>query len=282
MSEAIEPLAKAEGTGATLRDGRGFDSWTRGSSSRAEILAGLIPFLILVLPTVLYGFVPNLVGFGSFVACYFILLIGLGAAWVRGFPRWSYPYLGLVLAMTFILVSQRDSEEPPIINLLFSLICVTPFLAMLAVVLLKTRSVRPLRQFRKGVWHDWTRLSFAFYGVLPLGLTIAFAATDTSFGLPYLAASAVALIAGALTYMLSTRASHRVSALIVGLTLSWAVATVGAATYWHGRQESWMTTPGNGYKIARGSVVGWVLFLALILAPALLSIFRRSERSVRT
>jgi hypothetical protein len=153
---------------------------------------------------------------------------------------------------------------------------------MLAVVLLKTRSARPFRQFRKGVWDDWTRLSFAFYGVLPLGLTIAFAAIDTSFGLPCLTASAVALGAGALTYMLSARMWHRVSALLTGLTLSWAMATLGAATYWYGRRESWMTAPGNRYQIAQGSVIGWALFLALILASALLSVFRRSRRSLGT
>jgi len=155
----------------------------------------------------------------------------------------------------------------------------TPFLAAAAVLLLTNRSSRHLCQFVKGVRRDWSRLSFALYGVLPVGVIIAFASIEASYGLFYLAASTTALVAGVLLYMLSARTWHRVLALLAGMTLAWALATVAAATYWHGRQVSWMAAPGNGVAIARGSAVGWVALVALTLAPALLGLVRRPLKS---
>ena len=256
-----------------LRDVHEQGSW-------AEILAAIGPFLIIGLPTALYMVgVPSQIGFGCFVIGYLVSLAGLAVGWGKGFPRWSYPYVGLVLATTFMLVSQSDSEEPALVNLLFSLCFATPFLAAVTVLLLNSRSSRHLRQFVKGVRHDWTRLSFAVYGVLPVGVIIAFASLEASYGLLYLAASTTALVAGALLYMLSARTWHRVLALLLGLTLAWALATVAAATYWHGRQVSWMAAPGNGVAIARGSAMGWGALVALTLAPALLGLVRHPVES---
>jgi len=143
-----------------------------------------------------------------------------------------------------------------------------------AVLLLTSRSSRHLRRSGKGVRRDWTRLSLALCGVLQAGVIIAFASIEASYGLLYLAASTTALVAGVLLYMLSARAWHRVLALLAGLTLAWALATVAAATYWHGRQVSWMAVPGNGVAIARGSAIGWGTLVALTLAPALLGLVR--------
>jgi hypothetical protein len=274
MNELVEHFGEAGRMETPLRDASGQGQWS-------EALVAMGPFLLFALPTALYmhDTVPSQIGFGCFVAAYIVLLAGLAVGWAKGFPGWSYPYAGLVLAITLMLVSQRDSEEPLIFNLLMSFCFATPFLVVVAVALVKLRTSWSLSQLSRDVRHDWTRLSFAVYGLLPAGVIIAFAAIEASYGLPYLLVSTIALAAGALIYMLSARTWPRALTLLMGLTLAWASATAATATYWHERQASWMTAPGNEVAIARGSAIGWAVLVALILAPALLGLVRRSVES---
>ena len=95
MSEAIERFGEAREIGTALRDVHGQGSW-------GEALAGMLPFLVIGLADVLYEYLTYR-GHGwsltrwVFVASYLVLLIGLGVGWVKGFPRWSYPYAGWIL-----------------------------------------------------------------------------------------------------------------------------------------------------------------------------------------
>jgi len=137
--------------------------------------------------------------------------------------------------------------------------------------LLLTRSVRPLRQLVMGIWHDWTRLSFGLYGVMPMAVWIVF--DEVSWNpAPYLFVSTVALGAGALAYVRSAKTSQRALALLTGMTLSWAVATVG---------QPWVTVPGLWYAYGQGVVIAWGFLTAVMFAPALLDLLRRSAKFIR-
>lgn len=91
---------------------------------------------------------------------------------VKGFPRWSFPYWGMALAFSSLLVG---AALPGLIVFghtfgrgeLWGWRAWIPVLTVAVIALLLTRVVRPLRQLVTGVWHDWTRLSFAFYGTCP-------------------------------------------------------------------------------------------------------------------
>jgi hypothetical protein len=97
----------------------------------------------------------------------------------------------------------------------------------------------------------------------------------------YFAVSMIVLAGGALAYMRSARTSQRTLALLTGMTLSWAVATVGIATYWDGRLEPWMRKPGDWCVEARSMANTWVVLVALVLASALLGLLRRLGRFIR-
>ena len=98
MSAAIESLDQNRDSDTALWDGRRRDSW-------AEALAGVGPFLVFGLALVVMGpgralaqralgsVLPAWVPLASFGAAYLFLVAGFGVGWVKGFPRWSYPYI---------------------------------------------------------------------------------------------------------------------------------------------------------------------------------------------
>jgi len=90
------------------------------------------------------------------------------------------------------------------------------------------------------------------------------------------------LAAGALTYMRSTEIWQRALALLSGLGLSWAAATVYLAHYWDGRQERGMPRPGEWSKTVQWMTDDGVGLVALLLAPALLGLVRIFVKSIKT
>jgi hypothetical protein len=284
MSEAIERFGEAGEVGTALRDVHGRGSW-------GKALAGMVPFLAFGLTKVLYEVLllhPNPVWLWGEIACYVVLLIGLGVGWVKGFPRWSYPYGGLVLVSTLGwmgIPAQNLSDHNIWIlkryNELLGWRAWIPFLLMAVIALLLTRSVRPLRQLITGVWHDWTRFSFGLYGVMPMAVWIGF--DEVSFNpVPYLFVSMVGLAGGALAYVRSARTSQRALALLIGMTLTSWMAMVGPAIFYPDVVwKPWVTMRGVWYAYGRGDVAAWGVLTAVMFAPALLGLLRRSVKFIR-
>jgi hypothetical protein len=290
MSEAVERFGEAGEGSAALRDVHGPSSW-------AETLAGMVPFLLhpifFIFGSAMAALVkvwsppePVLLTISSALALTYAgaYMTVVGVGWVKGFPRWCYPYWALGLAFSSLLVGAAtpglrifghtfEHDE------LWGWRAWIPVLVVAVVALLLSRSVRPLRQLITGIWHDWTRLSFGFYGLLPLVLMIAF---DEVHGEgPYMAVLSVILAMGALAYMRSAKTWQRALALLLGMTLTWTAATVYLAIYWHGRQEFWMRQPINGYSMVRPMLIALGVLVALLLVPALLGFLRRSIQSIR-
>jgi len=168
MSEAIERFGQAGEIGAALRDVHGRSSW-------AEALAGMLPFLVFGLGMIVYEILPRdlvvgPIGFWCYLVLYIIGVIGLGIGWVKGFPRWSYPYAGLVLFIRGWWGDRDNLSSWSFIGPASTIL----FWVMLVIVLLVTRSLRPLGQFFKRIWHDWTLLSFGLYSIMPRALELRF------------------------------------------------------------------------------------------------------------
>jgi hypothetical protein len=277
VSAAIESLDEKKDSNAALRDGRRRDSW-------AEALAGVGPFLAFGLTVVLMEPVwtllqralgtalPSWVPLGCLGAGYLILLAGFGVGWVRGFPRWSYPYVTLVLLLTLywmcvatpgLRLLGHTFER----NELWGLRAWIPFLVMAAVALLLTRSARPWVQLVMGAWHDWTRVTFGLYGGIPLAAWLSFDEVDHLYQLPYLVIATIALAVGALAYGRSARTWGRAVALLAGASVALAVTNAGVVSYWNG--------PGNGWVNVGAMFIQQALVVAFIFAPALMSLLRR-------
>ena len=217
-----------------------------------------------------------------------LVVIGLMAiacfAWIRGFPRWSFPYLGFGLLVSLLMRSTAATGATILghdIGRLEKLLwqAFVPALIVAGVAWLVTRSVQPIRKLATDVWNDWSRISFVLYGMLPIALVLPF--DETHGGSLLGIALFLVLGIGALAYMRSTRPWQRAAALGGGLAVSWLVATAWLSFYWHGRQEPWMSAPADGYGTAVAMSEAGAILLVLLFAPSLLGIAHWAVRRRR-
>ena len=253
-----------------------------GSGERgawAASLAALAPLVYMALWSVwcaLPGVAPAS-GSGVWIALavrgagYLGLLGGLVVGWVRGFPRWSYAYLLSVPLIGLLSGAIRLSPDE-----LLGWRALIPLGVAAASALLLTRSLRPLRRLVQGVRADWTQLSFALYSLMPILVRIAFDEVADRFELPFMVATNLVLIGGALAYVRSATPRRRALVLVDGLALAWMATAVGTAVYWHGRMVGRGTRPLHWAIGARPPLIALFVLVALLLAPALLGVVRRS------
>jgi hypothetical protein len=169
------------------------------SESWQAALATAVPFLVYGLALVMERIVtPDMYGRTSLppgpllvrLVGYLILLIGLGAGWVKGFPRWAVGYLSVAFVT---MLWWMDLAAPHLRSLGIVISndwyerlgwrALIPFGVMTVTALAWTRSLRPLRQLVVGVWEDWTRVSLVLYGLF-VGLMLV--AGSDSFHHPWL------------------------------------------------------------------------------------------------
>ena len=212
------------------------------------------------------------------------LMTVLIVSWRQGFPRWSLPLWALMLVLSLYMMNAAtpglwffgySSGQ----NGLWGWRSWIP-LAMVAVIALAwTRSLRPLGDLIGGVWRDWTRLSFAVYGLMPFVLVIAF---DEMIGDELvLVALNIVLALGALVYMRVTQDWQRALVLLLAVLVCWLAATMFAAAYWsvpHAQGLAWVTpwesTVRNMLTMGGG-------ILVVMFAPVLLGLIRRAVNRLR-
>ena len=158
-------------------------------------LAGLVPFLYIGLWSIMLDLLTYppppwqlLAYVGPLVGGYVVLVAGLGVGWARGFPRWSYAYLFCVPLFSLYVSLAAYNTFLPYAHLLcvpglFS--SLIPIAVMAIVVFAITRSRPPLTSLFTHMWHDWTRLSFALYGLVPIVLWLAFDEVAEHYELPF-------------------------------------------------------------------------------------------------
>lgn len=240
-------------------------------SSWGETLAGLWPFLFLgpVSVTMAYLTMPAWFQYSEepkYLSIVFVLsmLVGLGAGWAKGWPRWSYPYIGFAMVVGGLAIGGTVSSmvftvgpEWPVLPQV--LIAVGVFGLIVGILTLIARAWRPLHSLYRGIRQDWTRLSF---GLFPAVLVI-FGSVDLDedpiFTLNVFVPSLIVL-AGALVYLRSTTKVQRILALLVSLTLAVAVRVIG----------------GKIFYGTYGAVIGVIVFI-----PALLELLTRPAKPLQ-
>jgi hypothetical protein len=191
-----------------------------------------------------------------------IFLIGLG----RGMPRWAYPSAGALLG-TLILIGSRYHLLP-----FLALVLLGALSLILAAALVHRRSGNlplAIRRLGRSLTLDWRRLSFGFYGLLPLAISFAFDDGFIDGRMPYLGAAVLFMLAGALVFIRSPRAEIQLAALLLGLTGAMGMAVLDRAFF----------------EIRLG-VAGWVLWSwaslsVLLLLPILLGLPQFLRREIR-
>jgi hypothetical protein len=208
-----------------------------------EVLAGIWPFLIwgpgavilAYLPVPLrryWGAIPGIIVFAL------PILIGMGIGWIKKFPRWSYPYVGLVLGslaalglnplLLFSLIFPRGSVWSAWAQILIAL---GYFILACGLLLLTARRWHPLKPLYQGIRQDWTRLSFGLFTLAAVLFGGIDHEEDPTLTI-YVIAPTIILALGALLYLRSTAKSQRILALLFSLLLAVSARLVGGKLFY--------------------------------------------------
>jgi hypothetical protein len=204
------------------------ETWVGRRASWGEALIGALPFLFYGLAYLLEG-VSELGGQDHLVlnlldgspnspiirltlemGVYFVCALGLLFGVIKGFPRWSYAYLGMSIYFGWYYSNGRFH------GVVYGLWAWLPLFAAIILGLLLTRSLRPLTRLLQGAWNDWARLTFALYAfILPMATVFFF---DDDWGVMQLyglVSDTVLLAAGAVVFLRSHTTWGRVLSLLV-------------------------------------------------------------------
>lgn len=238
-------------------------------ASWGETLLGLGPFLVLpaffslrnimTIPTV-----ATAVTLFVFAMLWVVLL----ASWVKGFPRWCFPYWGFASLITLYFQGFRGT----VFGNSFSgnwLVWI-PLLGVAAIGTLWSRDMQSIYRLFRSFWVDWTRLSFAFYGLLPLMIYAIYDEVHDSVAEPALTGLMLLLAVGALFYMRTVKIWPRFAWLVTGFLLAWALASIHLGLYWSGRQELGMRAPATWAGTLSWTTPMGAVLLVVLISPVLL------------
>jgi hypothetical protein len=239
-------------------------------ASWPETLLALGPFLVWPALLLFRNFmtVPNL----SMVILFLILsllLVALLVGWVKGFPRWCFPYWGFVFLVALYFQGFRGT----VFGKSFSgnWLVWLPVLGVALIGTLWTRDLRVIYRLFRSLWLDWTRISFVIYGLLPLVLIAIYDEVHDTISQPALIGLMLLLALGALLYMRSANLRSRFLWLVAGFSLCWLLATLHLVLYWNGRQEPGMRAPATWDGTLSWAAPIGLFLLIILIAPALLA-----------
>lgn len=209
---------------------------------------------------------------GLAFACMLVLPeIGFITGWVKGFPRWCFPYIGMMLFRSWYMMNTATPGLHIGSLWLFGReswglrAWMLPLLACVVGLLVTRFSPQPFVSLVRGVWDDWTRLSYAMYGAMPLMVWMDF---DETHGVqPFICMLVLAglLIGTALLYLQAHDQPWRVRVIMLGIFLTVFAAALGATLYW---------LPSNGVYVPGMAVLSSILVL-IMLSPALIGLLHR-------
>jgi hypothetical protein len=303
MTASVERMGEPEEVAAALRDVHERGTWREALAAAMPFLAlgcfALFPLLhIAVRAAVRWPLVgvqvPSsvwewLTGRGPFwlmVGTHVALLAGLGVGWLRGFPRWSMPYVGFALLFT-VLWAAAATVGLTVLGHTFGhherwgWRAWVPLAVCVVACVLVTRSLRPLRRLAAGVWGDWTRASFAMYGAMPLFTWFLFDEVDERCAAPHLLGASVLLAAGAVAHVLSGRTLPRALALLGGMAATCVLRVVLLDLCWVGRLTFFTCGRVPWWSGVRPDVIVWSVVALVLMAPALLVPARRALERAR-
>jgi hypothetical protein len=259
-------------------------------TSAMTILLGFFPILLLSLATILAEAGNNYIwaGLVPFPILYFVILVVAGVAWYQGSPRWSYSYTGFLLVFTWYLEGFRPPVSsiagfrfPPYGDLWGKWIWL-PLLVTVLIVLVSARSWRPLRQFFQNIRADWTLYTFLLYSTLPwLSWALFDEIRNQTLVVISLLVADLSFCLGAWFYLRVRTLNLRALSLFYSMLPACLITVIATSAYWHGRQESWMMTPGNGYADALRLFIFYAIILLIMFFPALASLVRRKRQIPR-
>jgi hypothetical protein len=254
------------------------ETWVGRRAPWGAALVGALPFLLFGLAYLLDGFAElgghNRLAFnlldGSLnlptiiltpqMGVYFVSALGLLIGVLKGFPLWSYAYLGMSLYFGWHYSNGRFYGVD------YSSWAWLPSFAAIVLGLLLTRSLKPLIRLFQGAWNDWTRLSFSLYAfALPMVTVIFFDEDWGVFQLYGLFFDTVLLAAVAVAFLRSRTTLGRVLSLEAAVLILVVKGLLGG----------WLNF-GKYPRVLYGPAFLFIsIYFGFLLLPAVIGLLRR-------
>lgn len=259
-----------------------------------ELLVALTIFLIpqlVILLTVIVDNAPGWLGYIFLGSAIGPLVLAL----VRGFPRWSPPYLGVLLVgfvffgpfwvvwgLVYPFVTRwfggmytwsiliRIFVQGMQAALMWLLVLLT---ALILVSLL--RLLPHTRTLWQRIRQDWTQLSFLIYGGLVFNTLLIF--EEYQQVEPWQIAAWISLSIGCWLYLHAGEQYQRILILLCSATLAMWIVAAG----------KWFLVPHQNWPVnleaerpfeALRTLASWICILAALMAPALLNLLPRIQK----
>ena len=181
----------------------------------------------------------------------------------RGFPRWSFPYVMMIVIAITTLATEL-LRNTSLHNQQFLVLLVVVVAA--AVVTLRWR---PFRPFWTHIRQDWTYLSYGLFALVMLLSSTVDHDETPRLTMQVLLPSLITLT-GALVQLRSTSRRGRILALAISLTLAlpvwlWPIF------------DGMMRSPSSQAEIFSAYFGAYVILLGILLAPALIGLLKRAK-----
>ena len=270
--------------GITSFEGQGTQqTWVGRRTSWGAALVGALPLLLFGLAALLDGFtelgghsrpafilldgtqnrpyIPFTAPMGVYLFCLLGLLVGV----IKGFPRWSYAYLGISIFFAYYYFSGS------FYGVNYSAWARILFFAAIILGLLLARSLKPLVSLLRGSWNDWTRLSFALYAFGPPFLMLLFFEEDWEISHLYgLLFDTLLLTAGAVAFLRSRTILSRVLSLQAAVLVLVVKGLLGG----------WGPSSGDPLRMLYFAFSFSIIFFGFLLLPALIGLLKRGVEAL--
>ena len=196
-------------------------------------------------------------------------LIGLGAGLYLDFPRWAFSYLGWALLYVWWWSDMGFYGYHMDWKIWY------PLLAVFVICLALRRSWQPLRSMFDGIWRDWTLLSLAIY-ILYAHVYMLFDENHHPYLLLLIAATTLALSAGAWAYFRSASPMRRVLWLMGGLLVAAGLSALSYATWDY---RAYYGLPESTGRVNLIGIIFPAVLALILLANGLLARWRLRRRA---
>jgi hypothetical protein len=196
---------------------------------------------------------------------------------LKGFPRWTYSYLGWSLfGVWWWSMMPVDSfitnYSAATHNIRVGLLSWIPLLVTIGLALLRARSLEPLRQMVSGAWRNWVLLSLMMY-TFGAYAELVYDENHHPLLLIFMAVSTILIAAGAWMFLQSNTTWKQILSLLLGFVAAHITSSISMATWdWETYYGFPKSAPQAWYVSVLGDFPMFLIWSAVLFWPAIVGL----------
>jgi len=249
---------------------------SQSKTMRWDALIGTLPFVLFGIAKMLSETTRYHFNAYSYLAFYVAVLLGLLIGMIKGFPRWTYSYVGWSLVFAWWWTNMGT----PGLKLFGTRIhhwgwqIWYPLVITIAIAILSTRSFRSIRQMVSGIWQDWTLLSLAIYAFVAFA-SLIYDENHHPYLLAFIAATTIAVCLAVWGFLKSDSGWKRVTSLLAGFVTALVLNNFSYMTQNYAGYYNLPPSPPQPWYTAFDGIIVWtIIYSGIMFWPALIGLIR--------